>query len=113
MTILGACMHSQSLSCVHLFVPLWTVALQPPLPMGFSRQEYWSGLPWLPAGDLPDPGIKPTSLMSPPLAGRFFTTNITREAPIIPGGILNLRERMYHLQGHILFSFGSLRMEDK
>ena len=99
-------------SCPTLFDP-WTVACQALLSMGFSRQEYWSGLPFPSAGDLPDPGIKPTSLMSPPLAGRFFTTNITREAPIIPGGILNLRERMYHLQGHILFSFGSLRMEDK
>ena len=51
--------------------------------------------------------------MSPPVAGRFVITNITREAPIIPGGILNLREGMYHLQGHILCSFGSLCMEDK
>ena len=41
--------------------------------MGFCRQEYWSGLPYHP-GDLPDPGIKPTSLMSPALAGEFFTT---------------------------------------
>ena len=51
---------------------LWTVARQAPLPMGFSREEYWSGLPCLPPGDLPDPGIEPASLMSP--AGEFFTT---------------------------------------
>ena len=42
--------------------------------MGFSRQEYWSGLACPPEGDLPDPGIKPSSLMSPALAGGFFTT---------------------------------------
>ena len=41
---------------------LWTVALQPPLSMGFSRQEYWSGLPFPSPGDLPDPGIEPRSL---------------------------------------------------
>ena len=45
-----------------------------PLSMEFSRQEYWRGLPCPPPGDLPDPGIKPTSLISPVLAGRFFTT---------------------------------------
>ena len=42
--------------------------------MGFSRQEYWSGLPFPLPGDLPNPGIEPTSLASPALAGRFFTT---------------------------------------
>ena len=58
---------------------LWTAALQAPLSMGFSRQEYWSGLPCPPPGDLPDPGIKPTSLMSPALAGGFFITSTTWE----------------------------------
>ena len=47
--------------CPTLFDPIWTVAHQAPLSMGFSRQEYWSGLPCLPPGDLPDPGIKPGS----------------------------------------------------
>ena len=51
----------------------WTVAHQVPLSMRFSRQEYWSGLPCPPPGDLPDPGMEPTSLMSPELAGGFFT----------------------------------------
>ena len=51
----------------------WIVAHQAPLPMGFSRQEYWSGVPFPPPGNLPNPGIKPTSLTSPELAGRFFT----------------------------------------
>jgi len=58
----------------------WTVAHQPPLSIGVSMQEYWSGLPYPPPGNLPDPGIKPVSLMSPVLAGRFFTTSATWEA---------------------------------
>ena len=49
---------------------------------GFSRQGYWSGLPGPPPGDLPYPGIKPMSLMSPALAGGFFTTKATLEAEI-------------------------------
>ena len=61
------------ISCVELFVILWTVAQQAPLSMGFSKQEYWSGLPWPPPGDLPDTEIHPASLISPALAGRFFT----------------------------------------
>ena len=62
-------------SHLRLFVTLWTVACQAPLSMGLSGQEYWSGLPCPPPGDLPDPGIKPMSLASPALAGRFFTTS--------------------------------------
>ena len=53
---------------------LWTVALQAPLSMGSSEQEYWTGLPCPPAGDLPDPGIEPASLVSPALTGGLFTT---------------------------------------
>ena len=60
-------------SHVLLFTTLWTVACQDPLSMGFSRQEYCTGLPCPPPGDLPNPGIEPVSLMSPPLAGAFFT----------------------------------------
>ena len=67
-------------SRVQLFVTPWTVARQAPLSMGFPRQEYWSGLLFPPPGDLPDPGIEPSSLMSPALAGRFFTTSATWEA---------------------------------
>ena len=55
-------------------------AHQASLSMGFSRQEYWSELPCPPPGDLPHPGIKPASLGSPALAGRFFTTSATWEA---------------------------------
>ena len=47
------------------YMPTWATAHQAPLSMGFSRQEYWNGLPFSTSGDLPDPGIKPTSLMSP------------------------------------------------
>ena len=57
-----------------------TVAHQAPLFIGFSRQEYWSGLLFPPPGDLPDPGIKPMSLTSPALADGFFTTSVTWEA---------------------------------
>ena len=64
----------KSLSCVQLFVIPQTVAHQAPLSMGFSRQEYQNGLPSSTPGDLPDPGIKPVSLASPALAGRFFIT---------------------------------------
>ena len=56
-------------------------ACQDPLSMGYSKQEYWNGLPFPPPGDLPNPRIKPASLMSPALAGRFFTTNTIWEAP--------------------------------
>ena len=79
--------HVCMLSCfshVQLFATLWTVTCQAPLSTGFSKQEYWSGLPCPPPpGDLPDPGIEPASLTSPELAGRFFTTNATWEA--LPG----------------------------
>ena len=70
-------------SYVRLLVTPWTVAHQAPLSMGFSRQEYWSGLPCLPPGDLSDPGIELVSLMSPALAGRFFTTSATWEALVL------------------------------
>ena len=54
----------------------WTVVRQAPLSMGFSRQEYWNGLPFPPPGNLPNPGIKPVSLMSPALAGGFLTNSV-------------------------------------
>ena len=59
-------------SRVQLSEILWTMALQAPLSMGFSRQEYWSGLLCPPPGDLPDPGIKSAS---PSLASRIFTSS--------------------------------------
>ena len=75
------CVHAKPLqSCPTVFDPMDYIAHQVPLSMGFSRQEYWSKLPFPTMGDLPDPGIKPVSLMSPALAGGFFTTSATWEA---------------------------------
>ena len=68
------------LTRVRLCATPWTVARQSALSMGFSRQEYWSGLPCPPPGDLPNPRTEPMSLASPALAGRFFTTSGTWEA---------------------------------
>ena len=66
------CMHMCVVSPVWLFETPWTVALQIPLSLGFSRQEYWSCLPFLPPGDLANPGIKPMFPVSPTLADRIF-----------------------------------------
>ena len=76
---LDACVLSR-FSRIWLCMTLWTVAHQASLFMGFPRQEYWSGLPCPPPGNLPNPGIKPTSLMSPALAGGFFTSSAAWEA---------------------------------
>ena len=78
---------------IRLFTPPWTVAHQAPLSMGFSRQNYWSGLPCPPPGDLPNPGIKLASVIFPALAGGFLiTANTTWESQLL-------------LQsGHLLFS---------
>ena len=62
----------QSLSCVRFFVTLWTAACQAPLSMGLSRQEYWSGLPFPPLGDLPYLVIEPTSPISPALQAVLY-----------------------------------------
>ena len=77
------------------------VAGQAPLSMGFSRQEYWNGLPRPLPGDLPNPGIEPESLMPPVLAGGFFTTGATWEAlcwmDCVPnyGRLLAKKKRLY------------------
>ena len=67
-------MHAQLLSHVQLFATLWTVAFQAPLSMRFSRQEYCSGLLCPPPGNFPDPGIEPTSPVSPALQADFLPT---------------------------------------
>ena len=66
----------------------WTVVCQAPLSMEFSRQEYWSGMPFPTPGDLPDSGMEPVSLMCPALAGRFFTSSVTCEVRERPSFIL-------------------------
>ena len=81
-------MHAKSLH-VQLFATLWTIARQTPLFMGFSRQKCWSGLPCPPPGASPNPGIW-TSLMSPALAGGFFTTSATWEEPAAAAKSLQL-----------------------
>ena len=96
--IKSVCYVLSGFSHVQFFATLWTLLfigiLQPlsegplssgplcqaPLSMGFSWQEYWSGLPCPPPGDLPDSGIEPKSLTSPALASGFFTTSATWEA---------------------------------
>ena len=70
-------MCAQLLSHVRLFATPWTATCQASQSMGFPRQEYWSGLPFPPPRDLPDPGIKP---MSPALAGEFFTAELPAAA---------------------------------
>ena len=102
-------------SRVWLFAAPWTVAQQAPLSVGFSRQEYWSRLPCPPPGELPNPGIKPTSLMSPALAGEFFTTGASCEAHTLK--VYNLiiwlcdihhnqaNEHIHHLTELLPFSF--------
>ena len=83
----GICMYFiymgmlSHLSHVWLFVTLWTVACRVTLSMGFSKQEYWSGLPCPPLGDFSNPGMESSSLTSPSLAGGFFTTGATWEDP--------------------------------
>ena len=67
-------------SRVQLCATPWTVAHQAPLYMGFSRQGYWNGLPCYTLGDLPNPGIKPMSLLSPVLADGFLPTRATWES---------------------------------
>ena len=72
-------MRACLLSCfshVRLFMTLWIVAHQAPLSMGFPRQEYWSGLPCLPPGDLPDPGIE---LVAPALQANSLSTEPPRQ----------------------------------
>ena len=72
-----ACQVAQG---VQLFATPWTAARQAPLSMGFSRQEYWGGVPFSPPANFPDPGIKPASLMAPALADGLFITSAIWEA---------------------------------
>ena len=71
-----SCFKLSCFSCVWLYATPW-LCVRLFCPWGFSRREYWRGLPCLPPGDLPDPRIEPTLLMSPALSGRVFTTSTT------------------------------------
>ena len=66
----------------------WTVARQAPLSMGFSMQEYWRGLPCPSPGDLPDSETEPTSLVSPALTGRLFTTELPGKPVMMNNGVI-------------------------
>ena len=89
-------MPDQSLSCVWLFVAPWTVAHQAPLSMEFSRQEYWSGLPFPTPRDPPNQGIEPASPVFPALAGTFFFWGggagrfFTTVSPVYPLNLIKL-----------------------
>ena len=89
-------------SRVQLFETLWAIAYQDSLFMGFFRQEYWSGLSRRPPGDLPNSKTEPASLMSPALAGEFFTIIATWEAFILYEILLVQRAGVYRAlyQGH-------------
>ena len=67
------CVHAQWLRSVRCFAAPWTTSRQAPLTVGFSRQGYWSTVPFPPPGDLSDPGVEPAFLLSPALAGGFST----------------------------------------
>ena len=79
---LHLCMLSH-FSSVLLFATLWTVACQVPLSMEFPRPDYWSGLPFPPSGDLPDPEIKPTSPVSPALQADSLPTEPPRKSKVL------------------------------
>ena len=92
--------------CPTLVTP-WTVAYQSPLSMGFSRQEYWSGLPFPSPRDFPDPRMEPTSLMSLVLTGKFFTTRATENMGV--SSITQLRPARttyFHRCGELVLSPG-------
>ena len=89
-------------SHIWLCVP-WAVAHQAPLSMGFSRQEYWNGLPCPPPGDLPNPGIESASLMSPAMADEFFTTRATFYPCWIPGSSMKAEHREFTLAHYQYF----------
>ena len=83
-------------SNVRLFVTPWTITCQAPLSMGFSRQEYWSGLILSPPEDLPSPGIQSVSFA---LAGGFFTNWATWE---IPRAVINADYLGHRVLGFLL-----------
>ena len=95
-------MRAKSLVVSNSVQPCGLQPAKAPLSMGFSRHEHWNGLPCPPSEDLPNPGIEPTALTSPALAGGFFTTSTTGEAdsspseppekPLITGSLMQLKK---------------------
>ena len=85
-------------SHVQLFVTPWTLANQAPLSMGFSRQEYCSGLPFPSLGNVPDSRIKPLSLVSPAMAGQFFTQLSCQGSPTLRGIFKYLQSVSVHFE---------------
>ena len=81
------CVCVQSLSCVLVFVTSWMVTHQAPVSVGFPRQEYWSELPFPSPGDLPNPGIDPTSLASPLAGGLFIAEPPGKPKQVLAEGI--------------------------
>ena len=75
--------------------------------MGFSRQEFWSGLPFPPPGDLPNPGTEPASLMFPALAGEFFTTGTTWEATLSLHDMLIDKLVVLCISNHLCYHCGA------
>ena len=94
-----ACVHAQSLRPCPT---LWTTALQAPLSMGVSRQEYWSGLPCPPPGDLPDPGTEHTSPVSSALAGGFFTPWALEKPIKVPESLSNTNPVLIQKSEHTM-----------
>ena len=95
----------QSLSHVQLFATPWTVAYQAPLSMGFSRQEYWTGLPFPSPGDLPDPGIKPHLL--------HLLLSQAGSLPLAPPGKLETQQVCMHVCQMLILYFPLLSLKQQ
>ena len=92
--------HAWLLSCVRLLATLWSVAHEAPPSMGFSRKEYWRGLPFPSLGDFPDLGVNPTSPVSSALAGGFFTNEPLGKSCYTRGcGLLQWKKTMQDQKG--------------
>ena len=99
-----------SLSHVQCFAAPWTVTLQTPLSMEFSRQEYWNGLQFPPPGVFPNPGVKPASPVSPASAGGFFTTETHLGSTTLYSAIIgNYADPKGSLQRQISILLDSIR----
>ena len=103
------CVSVCASSCVQLFATPWTVVRQAPLSMGFSRHEWthWSGLPFPTRGDLPKPGIKPESLVSPALAGisAQFSCSVVSNCSLPLGYLCGSPTHLFHLGPRISLPF--------